>query len=184
MDHSPPGPSVQGISQARITGMVCHFLLQGIFQTLGSNPHLLHWQAESLPFWEAPNCILLLFSHSVMSDSLCPMECSIPVFPVLHYLLEFPQTHVHWVSEAIQPSHPLSPPFPALSLSQHQGLFHWVGPLHQWPKCWSFTFSISHSNEYSVLISFRIDWFDPLGVQGTFKSLLQHQSSKASIIHC
>ena len=184
MDHSPPGSSVQGISQARITGMGCHFLLQGIFQTLGSNSHLLHWQANSLPFWEAAKCILLLFSHSVMSNSLCPMECSTPGFPVLHSLPEFAQTHVHWVSEAIQPSRPLSPPFPALSLSQHQGLFHWVGSLHQWPKYWSFTFSISHSNEYSVFISFRIDRFDLLAVQGTFKSLLQNQISKASIIHC
>ena len=109
MDHSPPGSSVQGISQARITGMGCHFLLQGIFQTLGSNSHLLHWQADSLPFWEAPKCILLLFSHSVMSNSLCPMECSTPGFPVLHCLPEFTQTHVHWVGDANQPTYPLLP---------------------------------------------------------------------------
>ena len=70
---------------------------------------------------------LLLFSRSVMSDSLQPMDCSTPGFPVLHHLLEFAQTHVHWVSDAIQPSHPLLPPSPpALNLSQHQGLFQWV----------------------------------------------------------
>ena len=85
--------------------------------------------------------------------------------PSLH-LLEFSQTLVHWVGDAIQPSHPLSPPSsPALSISHHQGLFQWVATLHiRWPKYWSF--SISPSKEYSVLISFRIDWFDPLAVQG------------------
>ena len=90
-----------------------------------------------------------------------PMDCSTPGFHVLHHLLEFAQTHVHCVSDAIQPSHPLSSPSPpSLSLSQHQGLFKWVSPL---------------------LISFRIDWFDLLAVQGTLISILQHHSSKASI---
>ena len=105
-------------------------------------------------------------------------------FPVLHYLPEFAQTHVHWVNDAIQPSHPLSSPSPsALNLSQHQGLFQWASSLHQVAKYWSFSFSISPSNEYSGLISFRINWFDLLTVQGTLKSLLQHHSSKASILH-
>ena len=82
-----------------------------------------------------------------------------------------------------QPSHPLSSPsLPAFILSQHQGLFQWVGSLHQWPKYWSFSFSISLSSDYSGLISFRIDWFDLLPVQGTLKSLLQHHSSKVSVI--
>ena len=115
--------------------------------------------------------------------TLCnPMDWSMPGFLVLHCLLEFAQTHIHWV-DAIQPSHPLSPPFPlALTLSQHQGLFQWVGSSHQeWPKYWSF--SISPSSE-SGLISFRTDWFDLLAVQGTLKSLLQHHSSKASILWC
>ena len=99
------------------------------------------------------------------------MDCSTPGFPVLHYLLEFAQTHVHWVNDAIQPSNPLSPPSPpVLNLSQRQGLF----PLCiRWPKYWNFSFSISLSSEYSGLISFRIDWFDLLAVQGTLKSLLQ-----------
>ena len=96
-----------------------------------------------------------------------------PDFPVHHQLPELAQTHVHQVSDAIQPSHPLlSPSPPAFNLSQHQSLFQLVSSLHQWPKNWSFSFSISHSNEYSGLISFRIDWFDLLTVQGTLKSLL------------
>ena len=108
------------------------------------------------------------------------MDCSMPgFFPVLHHLLELAQTHVHWVSDAIQPSHSLLPPsLPAFNLSQHQG-----GPSHQaalhlrWPNYWSFSFSINLSNKYSGLISFRTDWFDLLAVQGMPKSLLQHHSS-------
>ena len=97
-----------------------------------------------------------------------PMNCSTPGLPVHHQLPEFTQTYVHWVSDAIQPSHPLSSPSPpAFNLSQHQGLFQWVGSSHQVPKYWSFSFSISSSNEYSGLISFRMDWFDLLAVQGT-----------------
>ena len=106
------------------------------------------------------------------------MEYSTPGFPVHHQLLELAQSHVHWVGDAIQPSHPLlSPSPPAFNLSQHQGLFKWVSSSHQWSKYWSF--SISPSREYSGLISFRIDL---LAVQGTLKSLLQHHSSKASIL--
>ena len=99
---------------------------------------------------------------------LChPMNRSTPGLPVHHQLLESTQTHVHWVSDAIQPSHPLSSPSPpALSLSQHQGLLQWVSSSHQVAKYWSFTFSISPSSEYSGLISFRIDWFDFRAVQG------------------
>ena len=118
-----------------------------------------------------------------MSDS-DPMDHSTSGFLVLHYLPEFAQIHVHWVSDAIQPSHPLLPPFPpALNLSQNQGLFQWVSSLYQvWPKYCSFSFSISPSKEYSGFISFRIDWFDLLAVQGILESLLQHHSSKASIL--
>ena len=189
------------------------------------------------------------------------MDCSTPGFPVLHCLPQFAQTHVDWVDDAIQSSHPLSfPSYPAFNLSKHQGLFQWVvlcirwpkywcfsfsinsvqslshvwlfsSPLdcsmsgfpvyHQllelsqtpsvipsqsssiflpsifpsirvfstesvlqikWPKYWSFSFSISLSNEYSGLISFRIDWLELLAVQGTLKSLLQHHISRASIL--
>ena len=114
------------------------------------------------------------------------MDCSTPGFPVHHQLQEFTQIHVHWVGDAIQPSHPLSSSSPpAFSLSQHQGLFQWVKSLcMRWPKYWSFSFSISASNDYSGLISFRMDYLGLLAVQGTLKSLLQHHSSKALILQC
>ena len=100
---------------------------------------------------------------------------------LLQYLPEFTQTHVHWVSDAIWPSHLLllrSPP--AFNPFKHQGLSHWVGSLHLGTKYWSFSFSISPSNEYSVLISFKIDFFDYLAVQRTIKNLLHHHNSKLS----
>ena len=107
--------------------------------------------------------ILLLFICSLYPTLCDPMDYSMPGFAVLHYLPDFAQTHDNWFNNAIQPSHPLSPPFlPALNLS---GSF---------PKQWSFSFSISPSNEYSGLISFRVDWFD-LAVQGIGKSSLAPQ---------
>ena len=109
------------------------------------------------------------------------MNCSTPGFPVFHYLLEFAQIHVHWVSDAIQTAHLLlSPSLLAFSLSQHPGLFQGVSSWHEVARYWSF--SLSPSNEYSGLISFRTDWFDLLAVQGTLKSLLQHHSSKPPIL--
>ena len=118
--------------------------------------------------WEAVQFSLVAQS----CPTLChPMDCSTPGFPVHHQLLEFTQTCVHRVSDATQLSHPLpslSPP--ALNLSQHQGVFKWVGSSHQVPKYWSFSFSFSPFNEYSGLISFMIDWLDLLEVQGTLKS--------------
>ena len=106
-----------------------------------------------------------------------------PGFPVHHQLPEFTQTHVHRVGDAKQPSH-LCPPlllppsiFPSISVSSSESVLH-----IRWPKYWSFSFSISASNEYSGLISFRMDWLELLAVQGTLKSLLQHHSSKASIL--
>ena len=111
------------------------------------------------------------------------MNHSIPGLSVHHQLLEFTQTHAHRVRDAIQPSHPLlSPSPPASNPSQHQG-FSSESTLHiRWPKYWSFSLSISPSNEYSGLISFRMDWLDLLAIQRTLKSLLQHHSSKASIL--
>ena len=130
---------------------------------------------------------------------------------VYHQLPEFTQTHVHWVSDAIQPFYPLSSPSVSRGLlklmsiisvmpSDHLILCHPLvlssifpsirifsneSALHiRWPKYWSFSFSISPSNEYSGLISFRMDWLDLLPVQGTIKSLLQHHSSKESIVWC
>ena len=111
------------------------------------------------------------------------MDCSRPGFPVFHYLLEFAQTHVHWVSDAIQPPHPLllllllPSIFPSIRVFSNEPVF-----CIRWPKYWSFSFSISSFNEYSGLISFRMDWLDLLAVQGTLKSLLQHHSSEASIL--
>ena len=110
------------------------------------------------------------------------MDYSTPGLTVHHHLPELAQTHVRQVSDAIQPSHPLSSPSPfAFNLSQHQGLSKELALCIRWPKYWSFSFSISPSNEYSGLISFRIDWFD-LAVQETLKSLLQHHNSKASVL--
>ena len=104
--------------------------------------------------------LLLFFSCSVMSSSLQPMGYSTPGFPVLHYLLEFAQTHVHWVSDATQPAHPLSPPSPAFNLSQHQGLFQWVSSLHQVAKL--LELQLQHQSFQWI---FRVDWFVPLAVQ-------------------
>ena len=111
------------------------------------------------------------------------MDCSTPGLPVHHQLPEFTQTPVHRVGDAIQPSHPLSPPSPpAFSLSQHHVFSNELALHIREPKYWSFSFSISPSNEYSGLIFFSIDRFDLLAVQRTLKSLLQHYSSKASIL--
>ena len=102
-------------------------------------------------------------------------------FPVHHKVLEHAQTHVHQVSDAILPSHPmLSPPPPAFSLFQHQGLSNESVIRIKWPKYWSFSFSISPSNEYSGLISFRIEWFDHLAVQETLKE----SSLTAQFLQC
>ena len=107
------------------------------------------------------------------------MDCNTPGFPVLHYLLEFAQPRIHWVGDAIQPSHPLLPPSPpAFNLSQHQDRFQWVGSRIRWPKYWSFHFSISPSNEYSGLISFRIDWYDLLAVPGTLSAFSSSVTSQ------
>ena len=126
------------------------------------------------------------FSWSVVSDSLWPMVCSMPGFPVLHHLPELAQTHVHRVGDASQLSHPLSSPSPLPSIFPSIRVFsnELAALCIRWPKYWSFSFSISPSNEYSGLISYKIDWLDLLAVQGTLKSLLQHHSSKASILKC
>ena len=113
------------------------------------------------------------------------MNRSTPGLPVHHQLPEFAQTHVHWVGDAIQPSHPLSSPSPPPSIFPSIRVFSNESALRiRWPKYWSFSFNISSSNEYSGLISFRMDWLDLLAVQGTPKSLIQHHSSKASIFQC
>ena len=117
--------------------------------------------------------------------TLCnPMDCSIPGIPVLHHLPEFAQTHVYWVSYAIQPFHPLlSPSPPVFSLSQHQGLSQWVSSSNQVTKV--LELQLQHqSSQWIFRIDFHYDWFDLLAVQGTLKSLLQHHRSKALILQC
>ena len=109
-------------------------------------------------------------SHVQLCD---PMDYSMPGFPVLHSLPELAQTRVHWVGDAIQTSHPLSSPYPlAFDLASIRFFSNESGLHIRWPEYWSFSFSISPYHEYSGLISFRIDWFDLLVVQGTLKSLL------------
>ena len=129
--------------------------------------------------------------HSVQFSSvaqscpnLCdPMNCSLPGLPVHHQFLEFTQTHIHRVRDAIQPSHPLSlllllPPVPpSITVVSNESTLRM-----RWPKYWSFSFSIIPSKGHPGLISFGMDWLDLLAVQGTLKSLLQHHSSKASAL--
>jgi len=111
------------------------------------------------------------------------MNGSTPGLPVHYHLPEFTQTHVHRVGDAIQPSHPLSSLFLLPPIPPSIRVFSNESTLHmRWPKYWSFSFSIIPSKEYPGLISFRMDWLDLLAVQGTLKSLLQHHSSKASIL--
>ena len=111
------------------------------------------------------------------------MDCSTPGSPVLHWFLDIAQTRVNWVGNVIQPSCPRHPLvllpsiFPNIRIFSNESLL-----CIRWPDYWSFSFSISPSNEYSGLISFRMDWLDLFAVQGTLKNLLQHHSSKASIL--
>jgi len=137
----------------------------------------------------SPSCCPLLQGLMLFNPKSCltlcnPMDCSMPVFPVLQYFPEFVQTHVHWL---VMPSNHLILCSPLLLTSVFLSIrfFSNVSALRiRWPKYWSFSFSISPSNEYSVLILFRMDYFDLLAVQGTLKSLLQHHSLKASILWC
>ena len=114
-----------------------------------------------------------------------PMDYLTPGLPVHHQLPEFTQNHVHWIGDAIQPSHALlSPSLPTFNLSQHQGFSSESIPCFRWPKYWSFSFSISSSNEYAGLTSFRMDWLDPLAVQVTLKSspIPQFKSINSSVL--
>ena len=125
MDCSPPGFFCPRDFPGNNTGVGCHFLLQGIFLTQGSNLHLLHWQADSLPLSHLQFSSVQFSSVTQSCPTLCdPMNHSTPGLPVPYQLLEFTQTHVHCISDAIQPSHPLSSPSPpAPNPTQHQGLF-------------------------------------------------------------
>ena len=138
------------------------------------------WDARFLMlFYKCLSCLtqrgqVAIVVCSVISNSLQPYGLQHASFPVLYCLPEHAQTHFHWFSDAIQPSHPLSPPclllpsiLPSIKLFLNELALHF-----RWPKYWSFSFSISPSNEYPGLISFRMDWLDLLAVQGTLKSLL------------
>ena len=130
---------------------------------------------------------LMMIQFSSVAQScltLCdPMNRSTPRLPIHHQLPESTQTHVHQVGDAIQPSHPLSSllllpsVFPSIRVFSNESAL-----CIRWPKYWNFSFNISPSNEHPGLISFRMDWLDLLAVQGTLKRLLQHHSSKASIL--
>ena len=118
--------------------------------------------------------------------TLCdPKNCRMPGLPVWHQPPKSTQTHVHWVGDVIQPfilCHPLlllPSIFPSIRVFSNESAFH-----NKWPKYWSFSCNISPSNKHPGLIAFRMDWLDLLAVQGTLKSLLQHHSSKASILRC
>ena len=140
--------TVHGILQARILEWVAIPFSRGVFPTQGSNSGLLHWRQ-----------ILYQLSHKG-SPRILP---------------EFAQIHVHQVSDVIQSSHPL-PPASSLAFSLSQHFSNELALRIRWPKYWSFSFHISPSNEYSWLISFRMDWLDLLAVQGTLKSLFQHDN--------
>ena len=130
-----------------------------------------------------------MFQFSSVAQScltLCdPMNHSTPGLPVHHHLLEFTQTHIHRVHDAIHPSHPRSSPSPPAPIPPSIRVFSNESTLQmRWPKYWSFSFSIIPSKETPGLISFRMDWLGLLAVQGTLKSLLQHHSSNASTLRC
>ena len=172
--------------------MGCHALLWGIFLSQGSKPcllYLLNWQAGSLPLVCPGNPLKLISSvHFSSVAQLCPTLCdpmnrSTPGLPVHHQLLEFTQTHLHQVGDAIQPSHPCHPLLLLSSIPPSIRVFSNESALHtRWPKYWSFSFSISPSNEHPGLISFRMDWLDLLKSSPTpqFKSI---NSSVLSFLH-
>ena len=141
-----------------------------------------HFEKPCFHFDETPDKFSSVQSCLILCD---PMDCSTPGFPLHHQLPEFTQTHVHRVGDAINHLI-LCRPFLLLpSIFPSIGVFSKESVLRiRWPKYWNFSFSISPSNEYSGLNSFRIDWFDRLAVQGTLKSLFQYHSSKASILQC
>ena len=113
------------------------------------------------------------------------MDCSTPGSSVLHYLLEFTQIHVHWVGDTIQPSHALLSPSPlTFSLSQHQGLFHWVSSLHQVAKGLEFQLQHQSFSEYSGSISFRIDCSDLLAIQVTRSSIFLEKPGLCILMDC
>ena len=128
-------------------------------------------------------CCSVAQSYPTLCD---PMDCSTPGLPVPQCLPEFAQVCVHCIGDAIQPSHPLTPSSPSPSIFPSiKDFSNELSVLIRWPKYWNFSFSINPSSEYAGLTSLKIDWFDLLAVQRTFRNVLQHHSSKASVLrHC
>ena len=178
-DGSPPGSPIPGILQARtLEWVVVSFSKAWKWKwsySVSVQLFVTPWTAAH----KAPPS--MGFSRQEYWSGV-PLP-SLPGLPIHHQLPEFTQIHVHWVSDAIQPSHPLSTLlllpsiFPSIRVFSNESAL-----LIRCPKYWSFSFSVSPSNEYSGLIFFRMDWLDFLAVQGTLKSLLQHHSSKASVL--
>ena len=140
--------------------------------------YLFHYGIFTLEKFNSVQLLSCVRLFEALWTTACQPPCPSPTPRVT-------QTRVHWVGDAIQLSHPLlSPSPPALNLSQHQSLFKWVSSSHQVDKVLEFQLHVSPCNEHPGLISFRMDWLDLLAVQGTLKSLLQHHSSKASILWC
>ena len=183
MDCNPPGSSIHGDYPCKITGVGCQFLLQGIFPTQGLNPsplRLPYWQADSLlcntvPPGKPQFSSVQSLSHVQLFAT--PLTAARQASLSITNSWSLPK--LHWVSDAIQPSHPLSPLLLLPSIFPSIRVFSNESALHiRWPEYWSFSFKISPSNENLGLISFRMNWLDLLAVQGTLKSLLQHHSSK------
>ena len=144
---------------------------------------VVHISPHFASFSHCRNPTVQFSSVTQSCPTLCnPMNHSTPGLPVHHQLPEFTQTHVHWVGDAIQPSHPLSSPSPALNPSQNQGLFQWVNSFHKVAKVLEFQLQ-HHSFQWTNRTDlFRMNWLDLLAVQGTLKSLLQHHSWKAETL--
>ena len=167
-------------------------------EALGYHPqlvseHALCYQSrwvKIIAFWISIKGSFLLFNQFSSVAQSCPTVCnpmnrSTPGLPVNYQLSEFTQTHVHRVGDAIQPSHPLSSPSPPAPIPPSNRVFSSESTLRmKWPKYWSFSFSISPSNEHPGLISFRMDWLDLLAVQGTLKSLLQQSINSSVLSFC
>ena len=184
MDCSLPGSSVHEIFLARILAWVVISFSRGCSWPWDWT----HVTCTTGEFFtaEPPGkpCFVQFSSVAQSCLTICdPMDCSMPGFPVHPQLPELTQTHVHPVSDTIQPPHPLHPLlflpsiFPIITVFSNESVL----PV-RWTKYWSFNFNISPSNEHPGLISFRMNWLDVLAVQGTLKSFLQHHSSKASIL--
>ena len=184
MNCSPPASSFHGDSPGKNIGVVCHALLQGIFPTHGLNLGPLHWRGV---FTIGVTSSFLLFSSVAQScPTLCdPMDCSTSGLPVHHNS----QSLLRLMSiESVMPSNHFifcQPLFLLPSISPSTRVLSNDSALHlRQPKCWSFSFNISPSNEHSGLMCFRMDWLNRLAVQETLKSLLQHHISKAYVLLC